>query len=150
MNETMQISPVGTKFLQSQEGRSTAPYQDIAGNWTIGIGHLIRPGEHFTELSQDEITELLLTDLAAAQSCINQLVECELRQCQYDALCSFVFNEGSSAFAGSSLLKLLNKKDLAGAAEEFLKWVYYMDNGAKKISKGLVNRRAAERALFLS
>ena len=46
----------------------------------------------------------------------------------------------------STLLRRLNENDRAGAADEWLKWVYA---GGQQLA-GLVKRRAEERALFLT
>jgi len=43
-------------------------------------------------------------------------------QNQYDALCSFIFNIGGTAFKGSTMLKLLNQANYQGAADDFPKW----------------------------
>jgi lysozyme len=59
---------------------------------------------------------------------------------------SFIFNLGTGNFSKSTLLKLLNQSNYNGAAEEFLKWTL---SGGKSLP-GLVNRRNAERRLFLT
>ena len=48
-------------FIMEHEGFSSTPYRDIAGNWTIGYGHLIKSGEYFTStvISLDEIEALV-------------------------------------------------------------------------------------------
>lgn len=63
------------------------------------------------------------------------------------ALASFCYNIGENAFAGSTLLKLLNNgtnKDIV--AKQFDLWV----NAGGKVNKGLQGRRKAEKELFLS
>ena len=53
----MKLSVQGLKFIQNQEGLRLSPYQDVAGNWTIGYGHLMTdeeiskwpPGSSITE-----------------------------------------------------------------------------------------------------
>ncbi|MCY1305462.1 Lysozyme RrrD [compost metagenome] len=69
-----------------------------------------------------------------------------LSQGQFDALASFVFNLGSGNLQCSTLLRKLNAKDYAGAADEFPRW----NKAGGKVLAGLTRRRAAERALFLS
>lgn len=64
---------------------------------------------------------------------------------QLGALVSFAYNEGLGALAKSTLLKKLQKGDIEGAADEFLKW--NKSNG--KVLRGLTRRRRAERAMFL-
>jgi lysozyme len=74
------------------------------------------------------------------------LVDVPLSQNQFDALTSFTFNVGVGAFEGSTLLKDLNENAIAPAADQFLVWDHV--NGAP--NDGLLRRRTAERALFLT
>jgi len=63
------------------------------------------------------------------------------------ALASFTYNVGENAFSGSTLLKLLNNgtnKDVV--AQQFDRWV----NAGGKPNPGLMNRRSAEKKLFLT
>lgn len=62
------------------------------------------------------------------------------------ACVSLQYNIGASAFASSTLVKMLNKNDMTAAALEFPRW--NKDNG--HTVQGLTNRRAAEVALFNS
>lgn len=62
------------------------------------------------------------------------------------ACVSLHYNIGDTAFDKSTLVKLLNKEDIQGAADQFPRW--NMDNG--KVINGLTIRRKAERDLFLS
>lgn len=62
------------------------------------------------------------------------------------ALVDLVFNIGNGNFLHSTLLKLLNSGDYAGAAEQFSRW----DKAGGRVLAGLTKRRAAEAALFTS
>ena len=70
-----------------------------------------------------------------------------LRQCQWDAIVSFVFNVGIGNFKASTLLaKIRINPDDNSIMDEFLRWVYA--NG--KVMKGLQKRRLAEMKLYFS
>ena len=70
-----------------------------------------------------------------------------LRQCQWDAIVSFVFNVGIRNFRSSTLLaKIRTNPDDNSIMDEFLRWVYA--NG--KVMKGLQKRRLAEMKLYFS
>lgn len=86
-----------------------------------------------------------LHDLKEFENTVNTSVKVPLTQNQYDALVSLSYNIGSSAFKNSTLLKKLNSGDYKGAAEQFLVWNKV---NSKKV-QGLVNRREAERNLFI-
>lgn len=141
----MKTSDNGIGFIRAHEGCKLTAYQDGGGVWTIGVGHTkgVKKGQTITQVQADKF---LADDLAPVESCINGKVTAALNQNQFDALASFVFNVGESAFKGSTLLKKLNAGDYPGAANEFPKWCH--DNG--KTVQGLLNRRIDEQALFLS
>ena len=91
--------------------------------------------------------ELLLTvDLSRFEIGVSKLVKVFLNQNQFDALVCFSFNLGLGSLGGSTLLKKLNLGDYTGASLEFPKWTH----AGGVILPGLVKRRAAEKALFLS
>jgi len=61
-------------------------------------------------------------------------------------LVDFAFNCGCRNLDNSTLLKKVNEGDHEGAAAEFLKW----DMAGGHVMAGLLRRRQAEAALFLS
>lgn len=75
----------------------------------------------------------------------HRLAKVPLSQNQWDALMCFTYNLGSANLGSSTLLKLLNVKDYAGAAEQFSRW----NKAGGQVLAGLTKRRAAERAMFL-
>ena len=77
---------------------------------------------------------------------VNNAVTVPLSQNQFDALVSLAYNIGTNAFSKSTLVKKLNANDNRAAADQFDVWV----NAGGKRMQGLVNRRAKEKALFLS
>lgn len=140
------------------EGLSLTPYQDSAGKWTIGYGHLIIPGDPYypqgslTSITQADADALLAADTQAAQDCVDQSVTVALTDNQRAALVSLVFNIGCGAFQASTLLALLNQADYAGAAAQFDVWNHVTDpaSGQLVVSAGLTTRRASETALFMA
>jgi lysozyme len=97
-------------------------------------------------ITEVEAERLLRSDLQWSREAVNGYVEVPLSQEQYDALVSFVFNVGGSAFRRSTLLRKLNAYDYVGAADEFPRW----NKQKGKVLRGLTNRRMYERAKFLS
>ena len=96
-------------------------------------------------ISQEEADEFLAVDLHTAESTIYDTVHVHLDQNQFDALVCLIYNIGGEAFRTSTVLRLLNQEDYSGAANAFLMW----NKAGGKVNAGLVNRRTAERALFL-
>ena len=142
----MHISKDGLALIKRFEGFCPTPYDDPAGYATIGYGHLIKPGEVFTELTTEQGESLLREDVAVAEAAVTKNVRITLTQGQFDALVSFVFNVGSQAFEKSYLLRLLNNHDPKGAARQFSRWIYA---GGRRLP-GLIARRSAENKLFSS
>jgi lysozyme len=99
-------------------------------------------------INAQQARDLLSTDVNQIELFLNSVAQYGLNQNQFDALVSLVFNIGQGNFAISTLRKKLYAQDWAGAAAEFDKWIYTTRNGQKIKLDGLVNRRAAERALF--
>lgn len=137
------ITPRGLAVIENFEGYSAAAYYDQVGVLTIGWGHTagVYRGQLITRAQAEQ---LLRADVAIAEEAVNRLVKTPLIDNQFDALVSLTFNIGTGAFGASTLLRLLNAGDLAGAAAQFDRWV----NGDKGPLPGLVARRAEERALF--
>jgi GH24 family phage-related lysozyme (muramidase) len=140
------INQTGLKLLTTFEGRKLAAYDDGAGVWTIGYGHTKGVREGMT-ITQAQAEQLLREDLEKFESFVEDAVKVAINDNQFSALTCFCFNvgPGSKGFGGSTLLKLLNRGDLQGAANEFRQWNKV--NGKPWL--GLTRRRLAERALFL-
>lgn len=140
----MQLSQSGLKLTEMAEGCRLEAYQDSVGVWTIGYGHTngVCAGQVIT---QEQADALAYADEAQAVEAVNRLVNIPLMQGEFDALVDFVFNLGTAAFASSTLLKLLNGGDLAGAASQFVLW----DHAGGKELAGLLRRRLAEKQLFV-
>lgn len=146
----MRISEAGIEKIKRHEALRLVPYKDEAGKWTIGYGHLLKPGEWWDRITEAQAEDLLRQDLAEAEAAVNQAVKVPINSNQYDALVSFVFNVGVTAFRNSTLLKRLNDSDYVAAAAEMLRWNKITVDGRKVVSAGLSMRRSRERELFLA
>jgi len=141
----MNISSAGIQTIKGFEQLRLTAYLDSGGRWTIGYGHTASAVAGM-QISEARALELLAKDLAEAITAVNKLVTAPLEQYEFDALVSFVFNIGKSAFKTSTILRLINaRSDHMSIAAEFKRWVY--DNG-KRVA-GLETRRAKERLLYL-
>lgn len=139
----MKTGEKGIDLIKHFEGLRLKAYQCSANVWTIGYGHTagVRPGDTIDEAQAEAF---LRKDIVDSENAVNRLVTVPLKQSQFDALVSFVFNLGSGNFRSSTLLRKLNAGDDAGAAAEFLRWV---SAGGRRLA-GLVRRREAEKTLF--
>lgn len=147
----MRINDRGLDLIKSFEGFESHPYQCAAGEWTIGYGSTYelsgeRVTEHSVPVGMDYATKLLQAGVGTAERAVTRLINVPLTENQFSALVSFTYNVGSGNLQSSTLRMLLNRKDYEDAADEFPKW----RKAGGRILQGLVRRRAAERALFLS
>lgn len=171
----MKLSKAGEDLMHRFEGFRSKPYLCPAHIWTIGYGHVLYqeqirlpvvrpPGktqndipmirremplkpEDFRVWTKTEIEELFRMDVASFERGVLRLVPGVVgRQGSFDALVSFAFNAGLGNLQRSQIRMRANRGDWEGAAEAFMQWT----KGGGKVLPGLVRRREAERALFLS
>ncbi len=146
------ISDTGVALIKQFESFQANLYNDPADHCTIGYGTLVHRGkcdgteseEYKKGITEARATELLRADAASAAGAVSGNVTVALNQNQFDALVSFTYNVGNTAFQNSTLLTKLNGSDYAAVPTEMRKWV---NAGGKKL-QGLVNRREAEIELF--
>lgn len=146
----MKISDDGIALIKRFEGLRLQAYQDSVGVWTIGYGWTqpVAGRKVGAGMAIDAATaeRLLVCGVAQFEQGVERLVAVTVTQGQFDALVSFAYNLGLRALENSTLLRRLNAGDRQGAADQFGRWV---NAGGVRLD-GLVARRAAERALFLS
>ena len=147
--DEMHVSPSGVDLICNFEGLRLKAYDDGVGVWTIGFGTTKYPNgirvKKGDTCTLDQAKAYMQNDLKAFEQTVNNAVKVPLNQNQFDALVSLAYNIGSTAFKNSTLVKRLNEGNYKAAANQFDVWV----NAGGKRMQGLVNRRAAEKTLFL-
>ncbi len=148
------------QIIHEFEGKNGAfepvPVQDPAGNWEIGWSHRIADPAHWPlPITKAHADALALADLndagIAICGALSSGVVAELTDPQYAALACFTYNEGAEQFRTSTMCRLLRSgAEPETVAAEFDKWVFLHEDGVAVKSDGLVRRRAAEKAMFLS
>lgn len=134
------LSAAALVSIALHEGYSDRAYQPVPGDkQTIGFGTTegVKPGDTITP---PKALERALRDVQKFEGTIKDCVKVPLYQHEYDAMTSFAYNVGASAFCNSTLVKKLNAGDYEGACAEIRRWVYFQG----KPLQGLVNRREAE------
>ena len=159
----MRVGDAGRALIKHFEGVHRRPYLCPAFLWTVGVGRVLYPEQNKLKIPERKIYPLKSEhDKAWSDEAIDLLFDADLlkfesgvlRHCpdsvtsqgQFDALVAFSFNVGTGALQASTLRRKYNAGDVAGAAEEFVKW----NKGGGRILPGLTRRRLAEQALFLS
>jgi len=141
----MNIGSKGLELIKHFEGCELKAYKCPAGVWTIGYGHIKGVSEGMT-ITEAQAEEMLQSELIEYEGYINDLVEVELNQNQFDAMVSWVYNLGGGNLRSSTLLKVLNAGDYAGVPAQMLRW----NKAGGKVLEGLTRRRQAEADLFVA
>lgn len=132
-------------------GVALKAYKCQAGKWTIGLGRTdgVVPGMTCTE---QQGWDWLLEDLQRRTKAVQAMLTYPANDLQLGAMVSLSYNAGLEGFKGSSILRLHNKGDFAGAARAFALWNKYRNpkTGKLEVSNGLTARRAAEAAMYLT
>jgi lysozyme len=112
--------------LKRDEGCSQTVYTDTMGNKTIGVGHEIQQGEHFTFLTMPEIESLLQKDITHAKAELAQhlLWTSTLPDVYHGVLINLYFNMGYKLLEFYNTLSLIHAGRYSEAADELLrsKW----------------------------
>lgn len=152
------ISTEGIDFLKQYESFRANMYNDSAGHATIGYGHLIHHGPingsasetpFLQGLTVTQAEELLKQDLTEYETRVNNGVNVELAQHEYDALVIFAFNIGGPGFTASAARATINQLAYGEVGEKMKMWNKVTGpGGTHVVSDGLVNRRAEEVEIF--
>jgi lysozyme len=151
---SLSLSNNGLNFIKKHEGLKTHLYLDQAGNCTIGYGHLVHKGacngseqqEFQSGITQNRALDLLRSDVNWAVNAVNNNVQADLTQTQFDALVDFVFNEGTGSFKSSQLLTELNQGNYGDVCHQLSRWVL----ANHKVLPVLEDRRIDECKMFTS
>lgn len=149
----MKTSPKAVEMIATFEGFISKPYLDLVGIPTIGHGFTFYPKTKKRVLLTDppitvEESLLILADmLLQFENGVKLAVQKPINQNQFDALVSFSYNVGISAFKNSTLLKKLNvNPNDKSIRNEFLRW----NKAGGRVFQGLTNRRQKEADLYFS
>ena len=146
------VDEAGLAFIRRWEGCKLLPYRCPAGKLTVGVGHVIRPGEPYREgqaITQGEADLLLFHDLQPVCRTIARGFGSKVKtQGQMNALASFAFNLGTGWLMRGSVWEAVHEGgDVPAAMAKFCK---ARVNGVLTPLPGLVARRKAEGALWLA
>jgi lysozyme len=144
------INAAGLTMIKNFEGCELNAYQDVAGIWTIGYGHIagVTQGMTYTQAQADQA---LANDLLSTETSVEKAVAgVNTTDNQFSAMVSLTYNIGVGNFASSTVLREHRAGQTQQAADAFLLWNKATINGVLQVVKGLANRRAAERTLYLT
>ena len=138
-----QINANGLALIKQFEGLRLKAYKCPAGVWTVGYGSTGAHVKPDTVITADEAERLLLDDLVRFEQGV--ALQCPVAtDNQFAALVAFAFNVGLESLRTSTLRRMHNEGNYAGASGQFGRW----NKGGGKVLPGLIKRRAAESALY--
>ena len=150
---SMKTNKAGVELIKQWEGKRLDAYPDPATGgepWTIGYGHTSAAGAPKVtkglRITEAEAEDILKRDLGQYEFAVDQAITAPVNENQFGAMVSLCYNIGPGNFKSSSVVKRFNAGDITGAAEAFLMW----NKANGKVMQGLVNRREAEKKLFLT
>ena len=136
------IALAATALVKPWEGYSPTPYVDMVGVATYCYGDTGTPDK--AVYTEQECAQRLNSRLGSYLTGISQCIHAPLSQGQWAAVLSWTYNVGVAAACRSTLVRKINAGQPAAIwCAELGRWVYA---GGKRV-QGLVNRRAAERAM---
>lgn len=161
-NKDLKVTQFGKDLVAKYEGlgpkgvvvingvKSVLPYICPSGKPTLGRGRVIS----WSDYEKYKKTGIPLTladqwfeeDMQRFGKNVAALIKVPVQEWQFDALVSLAYNIGVANLKSSTLLRKLNLKDYAGAANEFPRWIY----SNKRPLDGLRNRRESEKRMFLN
>lgn len=148
---TKQLSKRGLSYLVEREGGMRLDVHDDGfGFPTVGAGHLVVDADNLKigdTISEERAKEFLQDDTLESREAVDRHCNIELRNCEFDALCIFVFNIGVGAFRRSTLARRINNgedPDIV-VTEEMPRW----NKVGGEFVKGIYNRRIDTVQMFV-
>ncbi|MEH3103426.1 MAG: lysozyme [Sphingomonas phyllosphaerae] len=146
------VGPVAIALLHHFERCRLTAYRCRAAKWTIGWGmtyypdgRRVKAGDRITQEQADAMfAQLLARDFAAPV--MAAIGRTPVTAAQFGAMVALAYNIGMGAFRKSSVLRFHRLAQVDAAARAFA--LFNKIDG--EVSSGLVRRRAAEAALYLS
>lgn len=132
----------GLYLIMKHEGFSAKAYKCAGKKWTIGYGETagVKPGDVISEPEARRRVKFLYLSIREE---VRDLAP-HASRLEVEAMTSFAYNVGLTAFKESTLLALVNSGQTVKASREFDRWI----NAGGKKQNGLVTRRDEEKALF--
>jgi len=142
----MNISQNGIDFIKQFEGLRLTAYKAVSTEkyWTIGYGHYGSDVKQGMTITKTQAENMLKDDLVEYVDGVNAGLTRKVNQNQFDALVSFTYNVGITAFKTSTLLKRVNAYEDDDVRYQFSRW----NKSGGVVYQGLVTRRAKEADLY--
>ena len=141
-------------IIKKWEGFKPKPYNDVAGNATIGYGYLMHMGavneaDKKIVWTEEHASTMLEVDIIKIGQELNQIIKVPVTQNEFDSLICWTYNLGMESAISSSWLRELNKGNYKDVPRLMQLWDKAKVNGQLVEVEGLKNRRLDEVTLFI-
>lgn len=114
----MHLSNDGLQFIKRWQGLSLEPYQDEAGMWVIGYGHIINGADDFDIAITPEIADAQLRlDIWRCEAMLRRCLRVTLSPPRFDALVSLTLSSWPTGSGLHPLLAFINQENVAIALQ---------------------------------
>lgn len=148
------VGKKGAEFTQYMEGKSATVYPGLGGA-TVGIGHLVKPGEKFDHpLSDAEQDALFKQDWATARATVvRQIGKVQLNEKMIDALTDLAYRTGSlynrRTGQPTDILAAIRSGNLDAVGDLFSEYNKYQDQkGNMQIDPSATRRTLGEAQMW--
>lgn len=141
----------GVEAIRQDEGLRLSAYTDTGDLWTIGFGHLIKPGEEYLlglTLTRTQAEQLFRSDLREHEGYVNQYITRSMSQSEFNAILSLMYNIGPGNFTRTGMPRLIQAK--AGRDKLGPVWMQHVKDRKGNTLQGLIDRRKDELDLYYS
>ena len=154
-DSSLSTSKTCVDMIKEFEGFNKYAYFDYS-QWSIGYGTACNKSDYPSGISREKAEELLKKEIASLEKNINKFAKnnnLTFSQHQFDALISFTYNVGSSWMYDNK--QVITQAVINGSAgNDFIfaltRWCIVTENGTRKISTSLINRRLIEANMYLN
>ena len=133
------------KSVIKHEGVRYAKYKDHLGNWTIGVGHLIKPDEDFgtVDLTNEQVDKILNVDLNIAINDARHFIsENDIAEEAFEIVVEMAFQLGLTRLLGfKNFRKSLQEANYRESAAHMLdsRWAKQTPNRANTLALQMEN-----------
>ena len=154
-DSSLSTSKTCVDMIKEFEGFNKYAYFDYS-QWSIGYGTACNKSDYPNGITREKAEELLKKEIASLEKNINKFAKnnnLTFSQHQFDALISFTYNVGSSWMYDNK--QVITQAVINGSAgNDFIfaltRWCIVTENGTRKISTSLINRRLIEANMYLN
>ena len=148
--ERLRASGKLKQALIAEEGVRHTVYRDVAGYPTVGVGHLVRPGDGLRvgdRISDAQARAFLDADLSSAEAAARELLgDLPVYQHEFDALIDLIYNVGPGNVSADESPRL-NRAIAAGDYQAIAAELEYTHAGGA-YARGLDHRSERRTQMF--